>query len=120
MNNLNVSVGTVNNPQQIGVRWNRSIQGIPSDNVLSQTLEVPVSSSVTLFTGAAVRKFLYLETDSQLSLLINGSITIVVNPLLNGTISNPGVFMVSCDITSVVVTNASATDVASVFFATAE
>lgn len=134
MANLNISVnlasyassgasggcGTVNNPQQVGFKWNRSIQGIPSDNVLSQVLDIPVSSSVTLFTGSDVHKFLYLETDSQLTLLINGSITVVVKPLLNGTVINPGVFMVSCDITSLVVTNASATDVASVFFATAE
>lgn len=134
MANLNLSVnlasyassssnggcGTVSNPQMVNFKWNRSIQGIPSDNVLSQSLDIPVSSSVTLFTGSDVHKFFYFETDSELSLLINGTITVDVKPLLNGTVINPGVFMVSCDITSVVVTNASATNVASVFFATAE
>jgi len=133
-NNLNLSInissyaasssnggcGTVSNPQQVQFKWQRSIQGIPSDNVLSQSLDVPVSSSVTLFTGSDVHKFLYLETNSELSLLINGTITIDVKPLLNGTVINPGVFMVSCDITSVVVTNASAIKVASVFYTTAE
>src|ERR1022692_3292346 len=87
-----------NNPSQINFKWARFISGIQSDNVLSQSLVVPVSSSVTLFTGSAVHRFIYLETDSELSLLINGTITIDVKPLINGTVISPGVFMTSCDI----------------------
>jgi len=109
-----------NNPQMVGFKWNRSIQGIESDNVLSQSLEVPVSSSVTLFSGSDVRKFLYLETDSQLTLLINGTITQIIKPLVSGNSVSPGIFVISSDITSLVVTNASSTDVANVFFATVE
>ena len=109
-----------NNPQQLNFRWNRSISNITSDNVLSQSLIVPVSSSVTLFTGAAVHKFLFLETNSQLTLLINGTITVVVKPFVNGTIVSPGVFMVNSDITSLVVTNASSTAEADVFFTAIE
>ena len=109
-----------NNPQQINVRWNRAISGIPSDNVLTQSLIVPVSSSVTLFSGSDIHKFTYLETDSQLTLLINGSITIVVKPFINGTVKSPGVFMMTSDITSIVLTNASSTDEANVFFSSIE
>lgn len=75
MANLNLSVnlasyassssnggcGTVSNPQMVNFKWNRSIQGIPSDNVLSQSLDIPVSSSVTLFTGSDVHKFFILK-----------------------------------------------------------
>lgn len=109
-----------NNPSMINFKWNRAIQGINSDNVLSQSLVVPVSSSKTLFTGAAVHKFLYLETNSELTLLINGSISVVVKPFVNGSVVSPSVFMLTSDITSVVATNASADDEAEVFFATAE
>lgn len=109
-----------NNPSQLNFRWNRFINNITSDNVLSQSLIVPVSSSVTLFTGAAVHKFLFLETNSQLTLLINGSITVIVKPFVNGTIVSPGIFMINSDITSLVVTNASSTDEADVFFTAIE
>lgn len=109
-----------NPPNQVNFKWNRSIQGIQSDNVLSQSLVVPVSSSVTIFTGSDIRKFLYLEANSQLTLLINGTITVILKPIVNGTSVLPAVFMLTSDITSVAVTNASSTDEASVFFATAE
>lgn len=109
-----------NSPSQVNFKWNRSIQGIESDNVLSQSLVVPVSSSVTLFTGSAVHKFLYLETKKQLTLLINGTITVIVKPLVIGASTSPGLFLSTNDITSVVVTNASADDEAEMFFATAE
>jgi len=109
-----------NNPAQSIFRWNRAISNISSDDVLSQSITIPVSSSTTLFTGSSPYQFLYLETDSQLTLLINGTITVVVNPFVNGTVISPGVFMTSCDITSVVVTNSSAINPADIFFAAIE
>lgn len=109
-----------NNPSQINFKRSLVANNIVSDNVLSQSLEVAANSSATLFTGSDVRKFIYVETDSPLSLLINGTITIILNPFINGTTVSPGVFMMTCDITSLVVTNASMTDAADVFFAVAE
>lgn len=116
----NGTCSVTNSPQMTNFRWARSVQNIPADNVLSQSLEVAASATTTLFTGSDIRKFLYLETDSQLSLLINGTITQIVNPIVIGSSTSPGVFMCSCDITSLVVTNTSSTDEANVFFATIE
>jgi hypothetical protein len=112
--------GAINNPNQALFKWNLSVQNIPSDNVLSQALVIPANSSVTLFTGAAVRKFLYLQTDLQLSLLINGTITQVIKPFVIGAIVSPAPFVLTSDITSVVVTNPSTDTSANVFFAAAE
>ena len=109
-----------NNPSRLNFRWNRAINNIVSANVLSQSLIVPVSSSVTLFTGSDVHKWLFLETNSQLTLLINGTITVIVKPFVNGTNVSPGIFMSTSDITSVVVTNASATVEADMFFTAIE
>jgi hypothetical protein len=109
-----------NNPSQLNFKWNRAVSGIPSDNVLSQSETIPVSSSSTLFSGATVYSFIYLETDSQLTLLINGTITQIINPIIVNGSTFPGIFMCNSDITSVVVTNSSATNPADIFYAIAE
>jgi hypothetical protein len=71
-------------------------------------------------TDRVVYSFIYMETDSQVSVLINGTETLVINPIIIGTSIFSGILMLTCDITSLVVTNASATNPADIFFAAVE
>ena len=81
-----------------------------------------VAQTIRLSNGTdrVIYSFLYMETNSQVSVLINGTQTLVINPIIIGTSTFPGVLMLNCDITSVVVTNASATNEADIYFAAIE
>lgn len=193
---------STNSPSQVNFKWNRNVSGIQSDNILSQSQTIGVSSSVTLFdTGATyagfsgvisgtstsvtltadeagtvgngialvfdgstvsinaaiaawnaansnnlvvlssgngsqipsvaqtvmlsgavgfVYSFLYLEVDAPVTVLINGTITLYLNPIIIGTNIFSAPFMLNSDIQSVVVTNVSATNPADIFFAAVE
>jgi hypothetical protein len=64
--------------------------------------------------------FFYFETDSAVTLLINGTITLNLNPIIIGTNIFSAPFLLNSDIQSVVVTNSSAINPADIFFAAVE
>jgi len=83
--------------------------------------QIPTLQTLTL-SGAVgfVYSFLYLESDSAVTLLINGTITLYLNPfIINSTIFSAP-FMMNSDIQSVEVINVSSINPANVFFAAIE
>lgn len=109
-----------NNPLRSGFKWNREIDSIPGVNAIGQIITLQPSETRTIFTGSAIKKLLYMESDQRVTMLINGAGNDEIKPLVLSTSVQPGVFLRTSDITSLVVTNTSATVVANMFIATIE
>jgi hypothetical protein len=109
-----------NSPTLSNFRWSREIDLIPAANSTSQSVVLQVSETKTIFTGAAIKKFVYIESDQHVTLTINGVSGSEVKPFVIGTTTAPGIFMQTSDITSLVVINTSSTSVANLFVATVE
>lgn len=109
-----------NSPNLTVVNWSRDVQGVPVTNQLSQVLTIPASGSVTLFSSAN-KKFAYIEADANLHIGINGSGTpVVISPVVIGTNSCPGSFLMNGTLTALVLTNPSSSDPVEVFVTHAE
>lgn len=109
-----------NAPNLVNFKWARDIQAISADGLLSQSLVIPASGTVTLFTGASpAKKFVYVEAAAHVTMLINGTINEDIKPFVNGTSVQPGLFMRTSDITSLAITNPGTEEV-EIFFAAVE
>lgn len=83
--------------------------------------QIPTVQNLSL-SGAVgfVYSFFYFESDSAVTLLINGTISLELNPfVVNGTIF-PAPFLINSDIQSVMVTNVSSANPADIFFTAVE
>lgn len=106
-------------PNLTNFNWIRDIQGVVVNNPSSQSFTMAPSTSITVFT-AATKKFLYVETDKDLALTINGISGLVIKPVVVGSSVQPGTFLFNSTLTALIITNSSTTDTASVFVASAE
>lgn len=85
-----------NSPNLTNVRWARSIQGIPAEDVNSLSFSIaPSSTRIVIDSGEA--KFLYVEASSALVMSLNGQI-IEIKPIVVGTSVYPGQFLIRADI----------------------
>ncbi len=108
-----------NNPSLTNFKWVRDIQGVSVENPSSQTLTIAPSGVTTVFTGSA-KKFLYVESDAQVNLTINGIAGLSIKPIVIGTSTQPGSLLLNSAIASLILTNPSSTDPLDIFVATSE
>lgn len=124
--NLSINLSTYtdskasNAPSLSNFKWSRSLSGIAAANPVSQVFTVAPNSTLTLFTGSAVKKLVYLETNSEIDISLNGAAVTKLKPIVVNNSVHPGVFLKTSDITSLVVTNNSLTESATVFLAAVE
>lgn len=109
-----------NSPNLTNMNWVRDVQGVPVENQSAQVITIPASGSVTVFTAAA-KKFAYVEADADLEVTVNGAAApLTIKPVVIGTSSAPGSFLINAALASLVLHNPSTTDEVSVFVAHAE
>lgn len=109
-----------NAPSLTNFKWNRAVAGIDAANVLSQTATLAPSESVTLFTGSAIKKLVYLETSHEITVTANAEDPAPLKPIVVADATFPGILLRTSDITSLVVTNPSTTESVTIFLATVE
>lgn len=107
-----------NNPALSNFKWSRELDCLPVNNPSSQVFTLAPGASVTVFASAS-KKFVYVESDIQAGLTVNGS-AISIKPYVINTSTKPGHFMMSGDVNSLVIANPSQTDSANVFVASVE
>lgn len=128
MSKLNISIllstysdlRSSNAPDLSNFRWNRFANAIDAKNVTSQSLTLAPGETKTVFTGSAIKKFMYLETSILISMTVNGTITEELKPIVTTSGNLPGISMKTSDITSLEVTNPSDTASATIYLATVE
>lgn len=109
-----------NSPNLTLINWIRDVQGVSVENQAAQVLTIAPNSTISVFS-AANKKFLYLEADLDLQLKINGSSDhMTVSPVVIGSSTQPGSFLINGALTSLILTNPSTTDSVDVFIASAE
>lgn len=108
-----------NSPNLTNMNWVRDVQGIQVDNQSAQVIEIPANGTVTVFSGAA-KKFAYIEADADLDIAINGGDPLTIKPVVIGSSTQPGSFLINASLASLVLSNPSSTDPVSVFVAHAE
>lgn len=109
-----------NAPALNNFKWARNISGIDAKNPSSQTITLAPSATLTLFTGSAIKKLVYLETDKEVNAAVNGAANISIKPIVINDSTFPGILLRTSDITSLAVTNPSATESLTIFLATVE
>lgn len=109
-----------NAPNLNNFRWTRDIQGVEAESPLSQEVTLAASETKTLFTGSAVKKFVYIEANKACDLVINGDEEADIKPFVINDSTQPGIFVRTSDITSIEVTNPSSTEELTVFFVAVE
>jgi hypothetical protein len=109
-----------NAPALQNFKWSRAINALTAANPQSEQAQIPISGSATLFSGSTVKRIVYLESDIALHLLINGTLNITINPLIQTGGNFPGMYLSTEGITSIVATNPSTTAVANLFLASVE
>jgi hypothetical protein len=100
-------------------KWNRDINGIDATNPASRAFVVDATSSLTLFDDAEAKKLVYIESDQEVELTINGETALTLKPVIINDSKFPGIFLQTSDITSIAVNNAGAED-ANIFLITVE
>jgi hypothetical protein len=105
-----------NSPRLSNIKWSRDLTGLSVSNPSSQEYTLAASGAATLSN----KKFVYIESSEELELTINGGDPITIKPFVVNTTTFPGVFMLHAEITSLVITNPSSTEEASVIVHSAE
>lgn len=105
-----------NSPRLSNIKWSRDLTGLTVANPGSQEYTIAAEGDVTL-TG---KKFVYIESASEVELTINGGDPITLKPFVVNTTVFPGVFMLHADISSLVITNPSTEDEVEVIVHSAE
>lgn len=109
-----------NAPSLQNFKWNRSINGVEAQNAVSMTVTLAAGQTRMLFTGAAVKKLVYLETSGEITHAINGATPSPLKPIVINNSTKPGILLRTSDITSLEVTNPSLTEEVTIFLATVE
>lgn len=108
-----------NSPSLSSMSWVRDVQGVAIDNQSSQVLTIPANGYVTVFTGAN-KKFAYVEADKTVDMTINGAAALSISPVVIGSTSQPGSFLINAVLTELIIANPSTTDEVTVFVASVE
>jgi hypothetical protein len=108
-----------NSPNFENFKWVREINGYSIAGAVSQMVDIPANSSLTLFTGAN-KKLVYLECSAQVQAAYNGASPETIKPVVVGSNTFPGINLKTSDISSLTVTNPSLTDAVTIFLATVE
>jgi hypothetical protein len=85
---------------------------------LPQEISVSNSPSAINFYRTA-KQFIYLESDKKVNLVINGSNTVQLSPIVLGTKTKPAMFFISSTIYSLIVNNVS-NETVNIYYVTAE
>lgn len=110
-----------NSPNLSNFKWDRTINGISAENPTSQMITLAASETRTIFTGAAVKKLLYMEAGAEITYKINAEAAAEsLKPLVINDSVFPGLLLRTSDITSLEVTNPSSTEEVVLFIATVE
>jgi hypothetical protein len=107
-----------NSPSLSNFKWSRDIPGISADNPSSQNHTMAAAAVLSVFTGAS-KKLLYIESDQEVELTINGGDPITLKPVVINTSKYPGMLLLSADIASLSIENVSAEE-AQLFIASIE
>jgi hypothetical protein len=107
-----------NSPNLSNIRWARGINGLAAANPQSQVFTVAASATVAIVSSA--KKFIYIESDKDINISINGGAAISLKAFVINNTTQPGQFVFSGTITSVSIVNPSSTDTPQVFVATFE
>lgn len=106
-----------NSPNLTNFKWVRDIQGIPAEAPVSQVVVVPAGGSVTVFENAS-KKFLYAECAKEAQIELNQSqVNTTIKPIVIGTSSLPGQFLLNADVEDLVITNPDSDNDIEVFIA---
>lgn len=92
---------------------NAQYAGIDVSEHTIQEVTVGASETKTLFSviTAEAKKFIYLETDGECEVEVNGIAEVALKPIAIGHSQKNGVYLKSSDIESVAITNNNATDI---------
>lgn len=131
MSKLNISINlntysdrrASNAPSLVNFKWNRTINGIDAENPTGMTVTLAASETRTLFDGETPKKFIYLETDGEISYIANdnsGENPDTIKPIVINDSIMPGILLRSSDINKLVVTNLSSTKDVTIFLAVVE
>jgi len=104
--------------------FGRNLQyvGISVSDENIQDVTVAASTTKSLFSVPTIdaKKFIYLEASAECDIILNsGAEVTTVKPLIVGTTSQKGIYLLSADIESISITNNSASDL-QVYFITAK
>lgn len=108
-----------NSPNLQNFKWNRQINGLQVANAISQSVTIPASGSVDVFT-TGTKKLVYLEVSAAAEVTYNGTIVETIQPFVINSTVLPGISLKTSDITSMSITNPSSTDAITVFIAAVE
>lgn len=125
MSNMNLLVdlkgytGTNANTCRPSFSKNAQIIGLDVSEEIIQEVTIGTSSTVALFdvTGNP-KKLIYLEADKECDIILNGVTESTLKPLVLGSSTVNGMYLKTCDINTVSVTNNSVTDTVKVYFIT--
>lgn len=109
-----------NNPSRSNFKWTRDINGIAASNPMSVEATLAASESKVMFSGSAIKKMIYIESDSVVNVIINEELAGQIKPIVVGTTVYPGIFMLSSEITSLEIANPSTDTEASIYLAAIE
>lgn len=108
-----------NNPSLTNLSWVRNIQGAPVDAQASQILTIAAGATVAIIPSGSSKKFLYVESSAATDAILNGTITLTIQPVVIGTSVQPGSLLLNSLITQLSLHNPG-TDPVTVFVAHAE
>ena len=96
--------------------------GIDIKNQVAQEVTIAASSSVTLFNviTAEAKKIIYLESDKECDIIVNGVVESTLKPIIVGGSIKKGIFLKSTDLESVSVVNNSTTEEVKVNYITVQ
>jgi hypothetical protein len=107
-----------NNPSLANFKWARDISGISAEDPSSQTHTIAAAGTVSALSGGT-KKLVYIESDQEVELTINGGDPITLKPVIVNTSKYPGILLLTADISTLSIENVSA-DEAQVFVASIE
>ena len=95
--------------------------GIDVSDQIAQEVTVAAAATVVLFTvlAADAKKFIYLESDKECDIIVNGTTESTLKPVVINDTSKKGVFIKSTDLETVSITNNGAADL-KVYYITAK
>ena len=88
----------------------QAISGADGGDIKKETVELAASSNSTIFTGASTDKIIYLESDTEFQVDINGLGPVSVKPFLAGSKKFKALYLSKLTVTSIQILNPSATD----------
>jgi len=108
-----------NSPSLTNLNWVRDVQGVQVSAQSGQFLTIAAGATVAVIPASSTKKFLYLESSGALDAILNGSVTLTIQPVVIGSSTQPGSLLLNSLITQLSLHNTGANPV-TVFVAHAE